>query len=109
MNTDQHIDDLEYRLDRYHEWLVASIEQRDRLAIDAAWGITGAVNGLVAAGLVAWFCYSFIGVDTTLKQIGLGFAAWAANFAMVAYTNGQRMKEVDRFHKLPDWEWRQRY
>ena len=36
MTADERIDNLEYRLEQYHEWLVDSIQQRDRLALDAA-------------------------------------------------------------------------
>ena len=108
MTPDQRIDDLEFRLVRYHEWLVASIEQRDRLGIDAAWGVAGVVNSLVAAGLVVWLMYSFLGVDSTLKQIAIGLAAWSAHVAMTIYTNDKRMKEIDRFSSLPDWEWNPR-
>ena len=35
----QKIEDLEHRLDKYHEWLTEAIAQRDRLTLDAAWGV----------------------------------------------------------------------
>lgn len=106
MTAEDRIDDLERRLERYHEWLVDSIQQRDRLALDAAWGVHYAF-------------YSALGTIAAIYAVHryVGDSGWVAGFLFVSaltiiplvihiWSNGARMKEVDRLAKLPEWEWR---
>lgn len=107
MTPDQRIDDLENRLDRYHEWLVESIQQRDRLALDAAWGVHYALySNLAVAALAAGYYIAFDqrswGAFGVIFVVGL----LVSQFAIHAWSNRARMKEVDRLAKLPDWEWK---
>lgn len=108
MTPDQRIDDLEWRLSQYHSWLVQSVQERDRLALDAAWGVHFALYYNLAVVFFAlvlaryadgWPWWAFV-----LAGVGL----FVGQFAIGIWSNGARMKEVDRLAKLPEWEWKQR-
>jgi hypothetical protein len=98
--------DLELRLAKYHEWLEHAIAERDRLALDAAWGVHAGLytNGVTAA---IWLTvYNVVGLGGWWQSglaVGLSFVAY---FAVYSWSNGERMKEVDRLAKLPEWEWK---
>lgn len=108
MTTEQRIDDLEWRLGRYHEWLVQSIQERDRLALDAAWGVHYALYQNIAT--IAILVGSYIAFDRESWWIGGGVvvALFVSQFAIFSWSNGARMKEVDRLAKMPEWEWKSR-
>jgi hypothetical protein len=100
------IEDLEYRLARYHEWLERSIQDRDRLALDAAWGVTGTLNSLLAFGGVLATGLLYFKADGWWQETLVWLAAWIVSMGVWIWTNEQRMKEVDRLAKLPTWEWK---
>jgi hypothetical protein len=106
VTPDQRISDLESRLDKYHEWLVEAIQERDRLALDAAWGVHYALyQNLTTVGILL---ASYIAFDTKSwwAWIPVAVALFASQFFIHGWSNGQRMKEVERLAKLPDWEWK---
>ena len=102
--TRQRIDDLEYRLERYHELLIDSIAQRDRLALDAAWGAHAALYTLLAMIAALYMAHKSLGDSGWLSWL-----AFAATLLLVPafvnlWSNSYRMKEVDQLAKLPDWQ-----
>jgi len=106
MDADRRIDDLELRLEKYHEWLVESIQERDRLALDAAWGVHYALyQNISAIGILAG-AYIAFEQRSWVIGIGVGLALLFSQFAIFSWSNGQRMKEVDRLAQLPTWEWK---
>ncbi len=102
----QRIDDLEYRLYKYHEWLMESIAERDRLALDAAWGVHYALYAALA--LIAAYIATdkYFGFDSWLVRVAFAFAVTLIPIAVHVWSNGARMKEVNRLAKLPEWEWK---
>lgn len=106
MTADQRIDDLELRLSNYHEWLVEAIAERDRLALDAAWGVHYALYSSLATMVVLVGAYIAFDQRSWLVGLCVGVALLIPQFAIHAWSNGARMKEVDRLAKLPEWEWR---
>lgn len=106
MTAEDRIDDLEARLEKYHEWLKDSIEQRDRLALDAAWGVHYALYSVSVTVGAIFAVHYFLG-DTGWLVGGLTLAAlMAIPTAVHLWSNSQRMEEVGRLAKLPEWEWR---
>jgi len=104
MTDRERIDALEHRLADYHGWLNEAIEERDRLALDAAWGVHYALYSNLGTLLV--FGGAYIAYDRQSWIIGIIVAAlWLVpQMAIHSWSNGQRMKEVDRLAKLPEWE-----
>jgi hypothetical protein len=100
-----YIADLEYRLSNYHQWLEQAIADRDRLALDAAWGVEGGLLYVAAFAATIYVCNQALG----LRGFWWLLTILAAQFVGgVAYTwsNRQRMKEVDRLPHLPEWQWK---
>ena len=104
--ADQRIDDLEARLSDYHEWLVNSIEARDRLAIDAAWGVHSALYSALGTLAAIYEIHRDIGEKGWLGPLLIVIACTLVPFAIHIWSNNERMKEVDRFAKLPEWTWK---
>lgn len=100
------IDDLENRLDRYHSWLTEAIEERDRLALDAAWGVHYAHNLFAAQAVIVAITLLVFSPLPWWGWLLLAFASTPVQIGIHMWSNGQRMKEVDRFAKLPEWEWK---
>lgn len=104
MTPDSRIDDLEYRLGRYHEWLVDSIQQRDRLALDAAWGVHFALYYNLVVVFFVIYLATYLESASWWVSVGAGVLLFVAQFAIGIWSNDARMKEVDRLAKLPEWE-----
>lgn len=101
-DVEYRIADLELRLVAYHEHLSEVIQQRDRLAIDAAWGVHGSLHSIIAYAAVLGVAYK-LGATGWWWALA-GFVAWAASTAALMHSNAARMKEVDTFLDLPDWK-----
>lgn len=102
----QRIEDLEYRLYNYHYMLAESIAERDRLALDAAWGVHFSLYSTIAAvGIVLTANFVFRDYSWPVG-IGVGVALLVAHGAVHSWSNGERMKDVDKLAKLPEWEWK---
>ena len=103
--------DLEYRIDRleerlleYHSALNESIEQRDLLALDAAWGILTAAMGGAAFFGALYFVKITLGWN---GWIGAGVGAVGALAAYVAayhWMDRGRFQDREKLWKLPEWE-----
>lgn len=108
MSADDRIDDLEWRLEKYHEWLTDSIEQRDRLALDAAWGVSGALQQTIAVFMLFYLYDRFVGWSWTYWYgvLALGLAVFLVQMFVWIHSNNARMKEVERLAKLPSWDWK---
>ena len=103
MDADSKINELERRLAEYHDQLTEAITQRDRLALDAAWGVHASLYGLGFA-LVAILNYDkVIGPLGTLGEVAAGIAFLVCQSAIFAWSNRARMKEVDCLAALPGW------
>ena len=103
MTTEERINDLEQRLEYYHYALVEAIHQRDRLALDAAWGVHLGLYSLAGAAASIYLTRTYFSDLGWLGQtlIGLGFIAVMGAINM--WSNDARMKEIDRLPKLPEW------
>lgn len=101
-DANSRLDDLELRLSEYHEWLTESVAQRDRLALDAAWGVEGSVQSLIVVAIGVGALYHYDPPWWGAVLIGLGMAA--ANLAVLMWSNARRMKEVERLAELPKWQ-----
>lgn len=104
MTAEERIDDLEWRLSEYHEWLVEAIAERDRLAIYAAWGVHYALYSAIGTVAALYAIHRFVGDSGWLAGILLVVALMTVPMMIHFWSNGARMKEVDRFAKLPDWK-----
>ena len=101
--THRYLSDLEYRLDKHLEALNEAVEQRDNLALDAAWGIVTAsymIGSLVLAGMVD-------------KWLGLpwffGFIVYVLVFGAALVIGGNyvekgRQGDKDKLYRLPKWQ-----
>jgi hypothetical protein len=104
MTVDSRIDDLEWRLDRYHTWLTDAIAERDRLALDAAWGVHFALYYNLAAVLFVVFLAKYADSNPWYASVGVGVLFFVAQFVIGSWSSTARMKDVDRLAKLPEWE-----
>lgn len=104
-SVDVRLDDLEFRLHKYHEWLTDSIHQRDRLALDAAWGVQEGLIFLIGMAALVWFFDTKFESDNWITTTAFVIAVFVMQIAVLVWTNKRRMKEIDRLAKLPEWEW----
>ena len=101
MDNDQHITDLEFRLDQYHEWLTDAIASRDRLALDAAWGVHSGLFALASIALLYSIGEKFTELDHWIEYVGLGIVVTFVQALVMGWSNDLRMKEVEKLTKLP--------
>lgn len=104
MTPEQRIADLELRLDRYHEHLADAIAQRDRLALDAAWGVTCVFAGTIPSTIILVIAY--VMHADTLWWVAAWVASSVIYWAAWARADRMRMKEIDTLAELPEWDWR---
>jgi len=113
-----HVEMLEIRLEKYHEYLSLAIKERDELALDAAWGNTqssvliaeaignaflAAVTGYVLAQYVS--IVVAVGVGTVVFFIAQAIGqrrAWAK-------VNKMRLEEKASLPTLPEWKDAEKY
>ena len=102
-SVDGRISDLEWRLEQYHERLVEAIAERDRLALNAAWGVQGAlvttITSIVAISLFSrlvgwgsWILDLFFAIGLAVVELWIG-----------TRSNNERCKELDKLAHLPEW------
>jgi F0F1-type ATP synthase assembly protein I len=103
MTLEDRVHDLECRLTDYHERLEEAVVERDRLAIDAAWGVHSDLHSTVVAFLLFYLFDRFVGWSNWLAIMGLGIAVFAAQMYARIKSNDARMAEVERFAMLPTW------
>ena len=108
MTAENRITDLEFRLDDYHKWLAHAINERDRLSLDAAWGVHHSLHFHiwvlveVAAFLTAIKLLS--GPTLIITCIAILIVMRFVQGRIHLWSNGERMKEVDSLSKLPEWK-----
>lgn len=105
MTVEEKIYDLEMRLMRYHEALAEAIQERDRLGLDAAWGVHYALFSLLGTAAAIFSIHHFIGGDGWIAGALIAIALLVVPMGIHVWSNGERMKEVERLAKLPDWGW----
>jgi len=98
--------DLDYRLQQHFDWLNATIEERDRLALDAAWGLVEP-----AAKQASFQSACAILIIAHVLDVG---TAWAVAAAVACYfvlnfRSGRKIRvqwaqEKDRLARLPEWK-----
>lgn len=106
MTAEERISDLEWRLERYHSELTVAIQERDRLALDAAWGVHFALYAILATFGATYGISRFFSGDGWYAGFFGVLATLIVPMAVHVWSNGQRMKEVDRLARLPEWNWR---
>ena len=100
-----YVEELEWRLREHHHALNEAIEQRDRLAIDAAWGVASWLRGALLAvavfgGAYYWLPHHWVTAVVAVIAAHVAFAVgWIS-------ANTMRAKEVESFWRLPQWEGR---
>jgi len=104
MTANERLDELEEHLSEYHELLAESIAERDRLALDAAWGVHGQLYTLIAVFAIIYGFERFIGTRGWMELTGVVIAIVGAQLLVPMWSNSERMKEVDRFARLPEWK-----
>ena len=104
MTVEGRIEDLEWRLEKYHELLTEAITQRDELALGAAWGVHYALHAIVAVIAAYLITDKYIGWDSWIVGFGFALALTPIQIGVHIWSNGHRIKEVDRMAKLPEWE-----
>jgi hypothetical protein len=107
MDAERRIDELERRLERYHEQLETAIEQRDRFVLQATWGVVkGVIIGGVFIGAISATEHWFPNLSW-LATAGITILATilAIIFAGLIGLYLERMEEDDasKFWRLPRW------
>jgi hypothetical protein len=103
LTPEEKIYDLEIRLQRYHEALAEAIQERDRLALDAAWGVHYALFSVVGTPSVIYALHRFFEDGGWVAGALMAGALFLVPMGIHVWSNGERMKEVERLAKLPDW------
>jgi hypothetical protein len=101
-----YVADLEYRLQQYHEWLEQSIADRDRLALDAAWGVHAAFCSIAAYVVVLAAIVLGLGRERWWAWALAVISAQIASGVAHNWSNRHRLEEVKELAKLPEWEWK---
>jgi hypothetical protein len=100
--TSEHLRQLERRLERHFETLHEAIEQRDNLALDAAWGIVTAsfmLGAFVLASRIErwldwpWWAGAVVYMIVLLGGLGLG----------LEYVERGRQGDKRKLYQLPHW------
>lgn len=95
------IEDLEYRLERYHEALTEAVNQRDRLALDAAWGIVTSSAGMLPLYGPIFFV-SLLRVDL-IWFIPAALFGITASILATNRAHRMRLEELKKLEPLPRW------
>jgi hypothetical protein len=100
--TSEHLRQLERRLERHFEALHEAIDQRDNLALDAAWGIVTAsylIAAFVAASMIErwlewpWWAGALVYIVALFAALGLGSE----------YVERGRQGDKRKLHQFPQW------
>ena len=100
-----YIVDLELRLVNYHDMLEQAIADRDRLAVDAAWGVHGGIFYVLGFAGTIYVFNEYSGLKGFWWLLAIVVAQFVGGIAYT-WSNRERMKEVDRLAKLPEWQWK---
>lgn len=100
----QRIEDLEWRLERYHEALEECLEHDRKFQMDATWGVVqsnlasfpllAAILGAHLLGLQSWYWYLAIAV----------VVPFAAMMFAVKQANAGKAKDLEKLSRLPKWD-----
>ena len=110
----QHVENLEYRLEKQFEHLDEAIDQRDNRALDAAWGTWLAAHK-IESYIVSFLAGAFVYWTAKRSDLSDFWAAIAAVFALslVKYLLGKFawntyfsgwQKDKSELDKLPEWD-----
>lgn len=104
VDLEERVQALEHRLEAYHEALTEAVKENDRLALDAAWGVHFALYRELAT--IAIFALAYLAYDQVswILAIAIMIAVFPMQLAVHAWSNGQRMKEVEKLKRIPEWE-----
>ena len=106
----QELEDLEFRLSEHLDWLNDAIHERDRLALDAAWGVHyGLQLHVQYSFVVAIILFAFTvvhpmpwwGVAAAIAAISLVPLFWQKR--IWRESNRLRLGEIESLAKLPTW------
>lgn len=100
----QRVGSLERRLNRYHEWLESSIDQRTTFNLKATWGILHGVIGWGAFAGSAYLLNDWFGPVGWLGGVGIIAAAFAAMGYVVYRTNRSEEDDHKKLDRLPQWD-----
>lgn len=101
-----HIEELETRLSNYNIAFCEAAKQRDLLALDAAWGVTNAIAGIIAFLTVFLIASEWLGLEGWLLGLVAGvFGVGAQGWAYIHSDKG-RFKDRDNMYRFPEWHYR---
>jgi hypothetical protein len=103
-DTQRRIEDLELRLAKYHAHLETAIAQRDRLAMDTAWGVQQSLYTLTGVGLFIFLYKQYFDGYGWIIDFLVGIGYLAICIGVSGWLNKIRASEVERLSKLPDWD-----
>lgn len=106
MTPEQRIDDLELRLEKHNAWMREAIVQRDRLALDAAWGVHYGLYSAIGVAVAIFLSRRYLDESGWLADVVTALAIFVIPPVVHVWSNGERMKEVEKLSELPEWEWK---
>ncbi len=95
---------LEQELERYHEWLEEAIEQRDRFALNATWGIVKGLTGICAYLGTYYIIFDWLELKGWVWGTVAGVVGFAAYVAAFAWQEGGEEKDIAKLYRLPKWD-----
>ncbi len=102
-DPNRRLDQLETRLEQYFEHLEESLDQRDKFAVSAAWGIVKATTGLATAAAVYYACTHWLHLTGWLGGMVAMFAAFIGYAAGVAWQETGEKRDHGKLYRLPVW------
>lgn len=97
------LDDLEWKLERYFEWLEGSVKQRDHFNLRATWGLIKGLSGIVAYVAANYVAGYWLGRDTWAGGIVGGIGGIIAyGIAAVLQDRGEQ-GDLEKLQPLPKW------
>jgi cobalamin biosynthesis protein CobD/CbiB len=98
------IDDLESRLNRYHEYLENAVDQRDKFVLGSSWGIVIAVSGGFAFFGVLYVFKNWLELTGWIWDVVAVFIALFAWGMAASWQQGGQEKDEQKLHRLPKWK-----
>ena len=112
MNDNEHemgrlraqVSSLKNDLEDYHEWLEEAIDQRDKFALAASWGIVKASSG-IGAFLAFWYIlYGWLELEGWIWGVVGGGGGILVYLLAFAWQESGQKKDEQKLHRLPEWK-----
>lgn len=97
------VSSLEYELERYHEWLEASIEQRDSFLLGATWGLLQSALPWFVFGGVLYAFDKWLKLEGIFWNVVSFFVALLALGAVSVWQQKLHEDDAKKLNRLPKW------